>query len=278
MLTLRHVIIGLALWVAMTADSAGHSQRQSPQDHQPEKPQQTQQHAAPDQRGTEQSPFIIRTLPSPSDEAKAAEKAKERKEKTELDTKLVNFNGELSFYTMLLASFAAFQLIAMVTQAYSLHRTVKVSERAADAAQNSADAVVSQLRAYISYGAIVNRDQDPVVVVVTLQNSGQTPAYGFRIKTVARTFNPGQDHDFTFPEVELFSKGDIPPSGIAQTTHNLRPFPSQQELFVFGRAEYRTAFKQNIIQDFRFVAGGSHGFSSDGRMIMAPEGNKETES
>lgn len=135
MLTLRYLIIGLALSVAMTANSAGHSQRQSPQDHQQDKLQQTQQHTAPDQRGTEQSPFIIRTLPSPSDEAKAAEEAKEQKEKKELDTKLVNFNGDLAFYTKILAIFAALQCFAMIIQAYWLHRTVKVSERAAEVAQ-----------------------------------------------------------------------------------------------------------------------------------------------
>jgi len=118
-------------------------------------------------------------LPTPKTEAEVAEEAKERNEKSDLDRKLVEYNGDLALYTKILALFAFFQFAALLLQARYLDRTVKVSEAAAVAARESADAVVSQLRAYVSvYSSVVEGFGTNVITIrVFIRNTGQTPAY-----------------------------------------------------------------------------------------------------
>jgi hypothetical protein len=282
MLKALSVILRVSLLLAFVDGSLAQSQKPLPPGsagaQSKRQPTQAQENPAPYQRGTPEAPVVVKVSPGPEDENKAAEDARDRKEKAELDRKLVDFNGDLAFYTEWLAYVAAFQFIVLLIQAYWLRRTVKVSEMAANAAKESADAVVSQLRAYISCEVILKRGQHPFVALITLENFGQTPAFGFRMQTVARTFDPGHERNFTFPDTPItISQTDIPPRVRIQNTLELQPFPPQQELVVFGQASYRDAFRKNRTLHFCFIAGGDRGFSDDGRMLVCPEGNYETE-
>jgi hypothetical protein len=171
------------------------AEAQSPSGNQPKnQPQQTQSTPAPDLRGTEQQPLVIRTIPSPGDADKAAEDERERKEKAELDRKLVDFNGDLAFYTKILALLAGIQLTALFLQTYFFFDSVKVSKSATEAARvsataakqtaDSADAIGrAQTRAYISIKStgvvFFGRDSDPLINIV-VSNGGQTPARDFK--------------------------------------------------------------------------------------------------
>jgi hypothetical protein len=273
------------------------SQRRSPRRQQQNPPQQTQQTPAPDQRGTEQSPFIVKTIPGPTDEAKAAEEAKERREKAELDKKLVEFNADLAFYTKILAGFAGLQFLALVIQAYWLARTVKVSEKAAAAAKESADAVVSQLRAYvfIKTAELANLDEpEPVTASVVLRNSGQTPA--FRVNAWGGiSYRP---FPLTVPLPTRESPGgttgsvaDLAPGTDMHQIYDIPPLSEQQRealragtaaIYVYGDIRYVDAFKQERFCRYRYIFGGNMGtriaVTDDGRRVgivtPTPEGNE----
>jgi hypothetical protein len=96
-------IAAIAFFWALTYAQPQH---RTPRNKRPDQATQPQQTAAPDQRGTDQSPFIVKIPSTPESEAKAAEEADERREKAKLDIALVKFNGDLAFYTLILAIIA----------------------------------------------------------------------------------------------------------------------------------------------------------------------------
>jgi hypothetical protein len=74
------------------------SQQPSPSSREPRHPAQAQsngpqQPAATDQRGTEQSPIIVKVLPTPKTDAETAQEAEDRKEKSANDRNLVRYTG-----------------------------------------------------------------------------------------------------------------------------------------------------------------------------------------
>lgn len=71
-------------------------------------------------RGTENCPEVVRLLMPPKTEAEALEEAKQEKEKIDLERRLVDFNGDLAYYTKILAWVAALQLLALCAQAVFL--------------------------------------------------------------------------------------------------------------------------------------------------------------
>jgi hypothetical protein len=107
MLTARRAILGLALLLAMIADSSGHSQRR-PHQMRVKQPETTvtQEKSHEDKRGTEQSPFIVKVTPTPKTDNERAEETKERErimesemKKEKSDTDIVTYTGELAFFT-----------------------------------------------------------------------------------------------------------------------------------------------------------------------------------
>jgi len=153
---------------------------------------QSQQQPADKQLGTDQSPIVVKVQPAPDAESKAAEDAKERKEKTELDRKLVEFNGQLAYYTQVLAWVAGLQFLALVAQSLVLVVSLRHTSKASRAAEVSAEVakktlVVSQ-RAYITGGTYHARpikgtaDQQVSAWEVSIiwTNTGNTPAMHVR--------------------------------------------------------------------------------------------------
>src|SRR6266508_59106 len=116
--SLLATLVALSLFVALdAAESQRSSRRNQPQN----QATQTQKTPAADQRGTAQSPLIVRTIKT---EEEAARDAKEREEKADLDRKLVECNGKLADYTWYLAWLAGFQFFALVVQAIVLGVTL----------------------------------------------------------------------------------------------------------------------------------------------------------
>lgn len=170
MLKPHHAVLGLAILFAPIADSLAQSQ-QPPDRNQG---QSAQQPATTDQRGTDQSPFIVKVLPTEDTEAKAKQEAADRAAKDALDANTIRLG--IAAITV-----AFLQFIAIGIQAIFLWRAVKVSERAAKSATKSADAVESQLRAYVSGKPEYMTVRDAVITIqYQTKNSGQTPAYRIR--------------------------------------------------------------------------------------------------
>jgi hypothetical protein len=134
---------GIALIFAVALSVAGGyaeaQQRQRPLN--PPSNQTQQQQAAPDNRGTEQVPFVVKETPR----ERSAEERKETQEKSELDRKLTGYTSDLATYTQLL--FVATVLLAILTGALAIaafsqiregRRSIKAAEDAAKAAAASA--------------------------------------------------------------------------------------------------------------------------------------------
>jgi hypothetical protein len=285
----------MALLLAFANDSFARSQKPSTPGRAGAQSQRqaapSQENSAPYQRGTPEAPVVVKVSPGPEDESKAAQDAKDRKEKAELDRKLVDFNGDLAFYTKLLAYVAAFQLMALLIQAYWLRRTVKVSEIAAIAAKESADAVVTQLRAYAFVTAANLRgfEQDgPLRLQIRISNRGQTPAYelthehGFTYGLASISRLKG---DLWPPERDVpLSKATLPPGVIKDAFIDIaEPLSPEIKsairdgthgLFAYGEIRYKDGFGNPRVSKYRLMYGGGPPLI-DGQFTVCEEGNYE---
>jgi hypothetical protein len=165
---MRHIVLGLALLVASDGGSWAQTSQQ-PQS-QPQ-PQQPPNQSTTNQRGTEQSPFIVKAAPKSEEEA--ATDARERAEKTSLDRQLVK-------YTRYLAIIAFLQLFALIAQAVFVAWTIVHGRRVE--------------RAYVSGGGafLTAEQRDPNtgqptfvrldVFQLTVDNYGKTPARVFNVE------------------------------------------------------------------------------------------------
>ena len=98
---------------------------------------EAQQAPTTDQRGTDKVPFSVKIIPTTESEEKAAADAKTREEKMELDRKLVEFNGDLAYYTKVLVWVAGLQFIALIGQCVVFALTLSVTGKAANAASDA---------------------------------------------------------------------------------------------------------------------------------------------
>jgi hypothetical protein len=172
-------------------------------------------------------------------------------------------------------------------QVWFLRRTDIATTKAANAAQASADAVVSQLRAYVHLGEIVIEDPDGLNprIKITAQNTGQTPAYGMTMIATASAFNADSILPLIRPEpTPDTSKIDLTAGPLAQKILPLEKiflkFPlarlraGSDILFVYGEILYRDAFKIDRHTRFKFSIGGPLGWPTDNRPIVCPDGNE----
>ena len=132
MLRPHHILLTLALLLALVGDSWARSHRPSPRSGQQSDPPQTQSaqsqnSTAPDQRGTEQSPLIVKIAPSQESSEKAAADAKREDQKTANDEQVAKFTARLVWATVALSVIAFFQLLVFGWQGIQLKRTVQAS-------------------------------------------------------------------------------------------------------------------------------------------------------
>ena len=223
-------------------------------------PQKAEQTTASSQRGTEQFPISVKIFPTPKGEAQTAEDAKERKEKSELDRKLVNFNSDLAYYTMILAWVAALQFIALTAQVIFLRLAFKESRRATDIAR---DAMIAGERAFVfavqifsEYYPIPNTTLHSWRLRPQWQNSGDTPTRNMTIYTsgelrdtqlpIGFNFNYPTDNSGTglLPPKVTLSGGPFPifPNPAITTQDILEIQEGRKFLYLWGWARYHDVF------------------------------------
>jgi hypothetical protein len=105
MLIGRPAALALALCVALISDSAQSQGR--PQQVRPKQPDATvaQPKSAEEQRGTEQSPLIVKIAPTPKTDEERAEEAKERERVAQADRNKENSDADIVKYTKELANY-----------------------------------------------------------------------------------------------------------------------------------------------------------------------------
>jgi hypothetical protein len=85
--------------------------------------------ATKDNHGTAASPLVVEVVPTEYAKKEAAENAKEREEKLQLDRNLVGFTEDLRNLTGVLAGIGLLQLIVFGLQAKRLRQTIESAER-----------------------------------------------------------------------------------------------------------------------------------------------------
>jgi len=134
MLTKHNSVLVVAFCLVIAGGSLVQSQRRLPQ-RIPPPSQSTEagQQSQPDKRGTEETPFIIKVLPTKDSEQKTAADERREAEKASNDALLALFTERLVWATIALSVIGFFQLIVFGWQGFQLYCTVNSflgSERA----------------------------------------------------------------------------------------------------------------------------------------------------
>jgi hypothetical protein len=215
----------LSLVLAVALFSLVQSQPPSPSARKISKAQQqhpasAQDPATADQRGSEQSPLVVKTLPAVKTQAETDQETDDRKQKSANDRRIVVFTG-------ILAVVAIFQLFVYGYQAKKLRETVKSAgeqaeamerhigeaARSANAMENIASAIQvgnqAVMRAYLAVvvgHAIyqerrVGQSDLKFEGKPNLVNTGNTHARNVRIRTNAAILPmpPPQNFDYPLP-------------------------------------------------------------------------------
>lgn len=148
MLIRRTAILTLALCLAVVSDSA-QSQRGSRSN-----PPRTEsaQPAAPEQRGTDQSPFTVKILPGPDSKERTDKEERERQEKAAVDKKLADETQRiaddtfwLGMFTLALFFVALGQIALFWKQLRLIRESLVDAKVAADAAKAAANTAQKQV-------------------------------------------------------------------------------------------------------------------------------------
>lgn len=189
----------------------------------PEQQSTGSQHApVPDQRGTDQSPLVVRTLPAPKTQEESTREAKDRDEKTANDRHVVELTGLLvliGFLQFLVYAYQAKKLRETVKsageQSAAMERHIREAARSATAMENVAATMqlnaAKQLRAYLTViiGTAIYQDREDGKVFegkVLLVNNGFTPARNIRHWSKAGILPFPLPDDFTLPRQRKYSK------------------------------------------------------------------------
>jgi hypothetical protein len=200
--------LAAAFALAITLPAAAAQQQHSIPPHKPAPPvtapsklqpsaEDSQQQHAPENRGTEQVPFVVKVIPS----ERSQEAEKHDAQKAEIDRQTVEFTRDLAGYTnrlfwatVALAAFTAGLSGAAFLQMRDTRRTIKAAETAAKAAERHATVAeqtfVDLERPYLFYERI--RMEQPITsgwldpnieignriisVLYEIKNYGRTPA------------------------------------------------------------------------------------------------------
>jgi hypothetical protein len=243
--------------------------------HQDKKPQAPQDNRQPDQRGTQNSPLVVKILPTAKTQEETDQERKDSEAKASNDRNLVNA-------TYILGAIALLQLIVFGYQAYKLKQTVESAaeqsadmkkyigeaERSANAMETIAEAIETGnkaiIRAYltVTIGSALYQERGGVGQNdtrfegrPTLVNNGNTPARRVRIQRAAQVLPNPLPPDFQFPLPEGGDEGDATVGARINYTINciVKDFVPYSEvsavkegngkcLYVWGRITYEDVF------------------------------------
>jgi hypothetical protein len=193
--------------------------------------QSAQQPTDTQQRGTEQSPLIVKA--APKSQAEVAADAKEREEKAQLDRQLVK-------YTFYLAIIALLQFFALIAQAVFVAWTIVHGRRVERAYVSGGGSFLGRVGRNVETGEDIIEMTD--IFQVTVDNYGKTPARIISIEVgFCKSNNIPPEPRFTLNE---FFNGVIPPNERGAATP-VRLHASQiSGDVIFGRFNYETVFKR----------------------------------
>jgi hypothetical protein len=239
-----------------------------------------QQPPEADKRGTEQSPFVVKTINPQKNQAEIYQEKKEHNEKTAIDRSLVRYTGILAIFTAILAFFTIVLAGVAVWQGIQMREAVKVAS----------DTAIRQLRAYILVDRIgINKiiANFKPEAIVEFRNSGQTPAYEVH-GSICIGFDefPLEDipWDKLHPTMDR-SKDTMAPGGklhfpvILDNSLTTKEFSQlnagTHAIYIFGKFIYKDTFGKDRFTEFTFFCHKSapHGFNSPAVYSKGNEAN-----
>jgi hypothetical protein len=142
------LVIALAFLAAIASDSWGQSKQPSSGANPPSK--QSTQPPAPDQRGTDQSPVVVKILPAPNTEKQTEKQEREWQEKELIDKKLAFDTQRIADYTWWLASLTGCLFAIAVIQAGFFFWQLRYMRKGMEDAAIAANAAALSARAAIA--------------------------------------------------------------------------------------------------------------------------------
>jgi hypothetical protein len=250
MLKLGALLFTAAL-AATTVARASHAPQTNPASH-------LTNQVATDQRGTERLPLAVKLLNSGRSNAETGEDNRRDDQKAALEKWASEWNIKLT---------AGLVFVGLL-QALAIIYTAFVTNKSATAAQASANAVVSQLRAYI--GMRVKQGIPPTFNAeigpygaFEVKNTGQTPAFDmiYWIRGGIGPANhhgplPDSDEDDVAPQpmtlapgssVDIASTGPVPDANVVAAFEQ-----GLMAAYIWGEIEYTDAFKNRRFHNFRY--------------------------
>ncbi len=224
-----------------------------------------QQPSEGDQRGTEQSPLIVKTINSPKTQAEVDQDRKDHAEKATSDRLLVRYTGYLALLAFLQLLIFIFQAVIFLIQVFLLRGTLSATEKAANAAKESADALKNAERAHLYVFVrrypdiepgrpITNIQEGYNIAKITAMNFGKTPAIIIKFNHILGVFT---DKEIDNKLSEMKTNPSIFPSEIIVVTqekewghiaecnisaHDEIDIGISAEYACFGRLDYRDVF------------------------------------
>ena len=210
--------------------------------------------------GTEQSPVVVRVLPSAQTPVDPAKEAQEQKERLELNRRLVEFNGDLALYTKVLAGIAGLQVLILGTLIVVVRLAIKGATGAGSVAR---DAIIAAERAFVfPLGVTGSWELNPTTRLYdwrfrpTWRNSGDTPTRQMTMHTecVVRSTPLPAGFDFNYPTMQTATALVPPdaeiPGGIAPLAPTLAVSAQdladaqndQKFIYLWGWARYLDVF------------------------------------
>jgi len=187
----------------------------------------SQQPADNDQRGTEQSPFVVKTLEPTKSKAEAEQEAKDRQQKTTNDGRIVVLTGVLAIIALGQLGVYLYQakklretVAASGQQSVAMQRHIEEAARSADAMEQICVAIQSGnkavMRAYLTVvvGSAVYQERRvgqgdlKFEAKPNLMNTGNTPARKVCIRRTASILPIPIPEDFAYPLPDVDAAGD----------------------------------------------------------------------
>jgi hypothetical protein len=240
----RCLVAALALLAAFASDSWGQSKQPPKIQTQP-----ATQQAAPDQRGTENSPIVVKVLPTQENEERAKADAKEHDEKRKLDR-------DTLWLSAATVTIIFFQLLIFGAQAYFLWGTLRATATAAKAAIIAAEHIPRVERAYLFVGPsqadeMWKQDETGQAhhritsVGLIFENQGKTPALIRRVYGQFSEAMPTEDIPHYEGGVIVMFDNAIP-GGSKQTRERMFESGILGPQYFFGFVEYDDIFREKL--------------------------------
>jgi hypothetical protein len=262
----RHTILGLAILLALMADSEGRSRHQTSTNQTPK----TEQSSAPEQRGTPNQPLTVNVVPTREQQEAAEKETIDAKVKAARDERLIDYTGDLVLVGLVQFLVFLLQLIAFIVQAIYLAKSAGEMRNTTAAAERVAQDQIAHShqieRAYMSAGGVPETRVVIVNVPISSEPFAQTIPHAQGRELTGRFEVHINNHGKTPGELMQIAIGfcdadNIPPEPIydPQPFHDWigpgtqsrpmdhRPIPTDRPATaVYGRLYYRDIF------------GGSH--------------------